>query len=145
MENRRIKHPNVKASWIWEGDVRKLVSRKEEQSEERKGARKIEQKKVIMWSHKGQKTWNLQREHKKKKRRQRKETEKGYEKVLWREEKNKQSLLNCRTHLLCITDSKTRQKTHQNCQEIGVLCHKLKAKLNHKTPKKRNTNEKTQK
>ena len=32
MENRRIQQPNVKASWIREGDVRKLLAWKEEQS-----------------------------------------------------------------------------------------------------------------
>ena len=115
MENRRTKQPNVKATWIREGDVRKLVSRKEEQSEERKGARNIEQKNesdnvISQGVDEGQKKHGIfqvnteEKEETTKNEKQRRVMKKG----LWGKKRCKTSLLNCRTQLLCITDSKTR-------------------------------------
>ena len=135
MDNRRSKPPNVKASWIREGDVRKLLSRKE-QSEEWKGAREIEPKNenqnVISQGvdeGKETETWNLEGEHRRKRRdHQKRETEKVHEKKALGGRKEQNISLTLQEQLLCVTDSKTCPKKRQNCRENGVICHNLEAK-----------------
>ena len=145
MENRRIKQPNVKTSWIREGDVRKFfkerrtVRRKERGKKNRANKWKRECDLTRGWWRQTSRNMESRKGTQKKRRdHQKRETEKGYERRALGEENGKISLLNCRTQLLCIKDSKTRHKNKKSTPDLQGKQRKRKTRKNKTNEKHQN-------